>query len=67
MKNFGQITNQRALRKQFWEDNPQCARGRLRSGDYVADTRMAWVDYIDRMARDGTISEALAQRATLNS
>ena len=60
------ITNQKDLRRQFWQDNPQCARGRLRSGDYVADTRMAWVDYIDMLCRDGTISEALAQRATLD-
>jgi hypothetical protein len=61
-----QITNQKDLRRQFWTDNPQCARGRLRSGDRPTDTRMAWVDYIDHMAREGTISEALAQRATLD-
>ena len=60
------ITNQKELRKAFWEDNPQCARGRLRSGDYVADTRMAWVDWIDGLCRQRNISDALAQRATLD-
>jgi hypothetical protein len=32
---------------------------------YPADTRVAWVDWIDGMCKDGIISQALAQRATL--
>ncbi len=60
------ITNQRDLRRAFWEAHKAtCARGRLRSGDYPTDTRVAWCDWIDSLCRDGTISEALAQRATL--
>ncbi len=59
------ITTQRDLRKAFWEDRPDVSRKRGRDGDYPTDTRVAFVDYIDHMARDGFISEALAQRATL--
>lgn len=32
---------------------------------HVTDTRCAWCDWIDALSRDGIISEALAQRATL--
>lgn len=62
-----QITNQRDLRRSFWESHPEASRKRTRDGDYVADTRMAFVDYVDSRERDGTISEALAQRATLEA
>ena len=61
------ITNQRDLRRAFWEAHADtCAKGRNRDGDYVTDTRVAWVDWIDSLCRGGTISEALAQRATLD-
>lgn len=33
--------------------------------EYPADTRMAFVDYVDSLARSGDISEALAGRVTL--
>ncbi len=33
--------------------------------DYPNDVRMAFVDYVDSLARNGEISEALAQKATL--
>lgn len=36
-----------------------------RQNDYPTDVRCKWIDFVDRMARNGTISEALAQRATL--
>jgi hypothetical protein len=32
---------------------------------YQADVRQAWCDYVDCMQKEGMISEALAQRATL--
>ena len=68
MKNWNQITDQRTLRKCFWEDHKTtCAKGRGRDGQYATDTRVAWVDWIDSLCRDGTISEALAQRATLEA
>lgn len=60
------ITNQKDLRCMFWDDNPQCAKGRLRNGDRPTDTRVAWCDYVDSARRNGIISEAMAQRATLD-
>ncbi len=60
-----QITNQRELRKAFWEANPNASRKRGKDGDYLTDTRVRFVDFIDSLCRNGTISEALAQRATL--
>ena len=64
------ITNQRDLRAAFWEDNPTLDRKKIKSYSgndtmYVTDTRCAFVDWIDMMCRDGQISDALAQRATL--
>ena len=62
-----QITNRRDLRRAFWEAFPNLDRKRWRDGTYKTNTRMAWCDYIDSLCRDGTISEALAQRAPLES
>jgi hypothetical protein len=60
------ITTQKALREAFWRDYPRLPRvpGRTQN-DYPADIRIAWCGFVDNMARSGTISEALAQRATL--
>ena len=58
-------TTQREIRRSFWKTHPDCARGKLRSGDYVTDTRCAFVDYVDYLSRCGMISEELAQRVTL--
>lgn len=60
-----QITNQRDLRAAFWRYNRDYPRGKNRDGEYNVDARMAFVDWIDAMQRNGVISEALAQRATL--
>ena len=57
-----------ALRAQFWQDHPELAhqwKARKRQNDYPTDTRVAWCDYVDALARDGTITERLAQEATL--
>jgi hypothetical protein len=64
------ITNQRELRRAFWRDNPGLSRRRITdySGNgtmHTTDTRCAFVDYLDNLSRDGQISDALAQRATL--
>jgi hypothetical protein len=45
------ITNQKELRAEFWRQHPGLDRRKVKG---------------DRMARSGQISEALAQRATLN-
>jgi hypothetical protein len=59
------ITTQKTLRAQFWANHPELSRKRKR-GLYECDTRCAFVDYVDNMARSGDISPALAQRATLD-
>jgi hypothetical protein len=64
------FTNQPDLRAAFWDANPglvcRTRRGRiLPQNEQPCDTRAAWVDYVDNAARNGDISEALAQRATL--
>jgi hypothetical protein len=74
------ITTIAALRAAFWAAHPQFQprikrapktaawRGlyvKCTQNDYPADIRVAWVDYVDSCNKDGTISDALAQRATL--
>ena len=73
------ITTQKSLRAAFWEAHPYFKRGVKRLGtmhgrayyapktqnDYTIDVRMAWCDYVEAMRRNGEISDALAERATL--
>ena len=61
-------TSQAVLRRQFWLDHPRLRpqyRSAKRQNEYAVDTRMAWCDYVEAMARDGNISDALACRANL--
>jgi hypothetical protein len=63
-------TTQRQVRRAFWEANPNLSRRQVtdHSGKgkmYLADTRMAFVDYVDALSKSGQISEALAERVTL--
>ena len=63
-------TTQREVLRAFWRDNPQLNRKKITdfSGNgkiYVTDTRCAFVDYVDHLARNGDISESLADRVTL--
>lgn len=66
-----QITTQRDLRAAFWEAHRGSAckvnrRGNpVRQNQQCADTRMAWVDFVDAMQKSGVITERLAFRATL--
>lgn len=65
------ITTQKELRRLFWETFPTLSRKKITSYDgkgkmYCTDTRCAWVDWIDSMSKDGQISQALAERATLD-
>lgn len=59
-------TTQTQVRIAFWADHPQFRRvpGK-RQNDYPADIRAAFVDFVDMLCRNGTISDALAQRVTL--
>lgn len=64
------ITSQKQLRREFWETFPGLPRRKITdySGNgkmYRTDTRVTWCDWIDMLSKDGDISQALAQRATL--
>ena len=65
-------TNQQQLRAAFWAEHDsfdhQARAAGIRSkgqNAQCATVRCTWCDWIDSLARDGQISEALAQRATL--
>lgn len=66
------ITNQKQLRAAFWAENPELEEKSRKlkvfgksQNSHPCDTRMAWVDFVDMMAKNGQISSKLAQRATL--
>ena len=67
------LTTQKQVRAAFWRDHKGISgitprRIRNYRGDglmHNTDTRVAFVDYVDMLARDGHISEALARRVTL--
>jgi hypothetical protein len=64
------ITNQRELRRRFWQEHPDLPRRKIPnySGNgtmHVTDTRCAFCDWLDYMAKSGEVSQALADRATL--
>jgi hypothetical protein len=69
------MTNQKQIRAAFWAAHPAANRKRYPARDwtrqdksqrdYCTDTRCAFVDFVDFLARSGQISEALAARATL--
>ena len=54
-----------ALRDSFWENHHYVKKPGKTQNDYPIDVRMAWCDYVECMHRDGEITDALAQRATL--
>lgn len=62
------MTTQAQIRKSFWESFPQFKshyRAKKRQNDYNTDIRTTFVDYVDSLRRDGTISERLANNVTL--
>jgi hypothetical protein len=66
------MTTQTQIRASFWEAHPdldaQARARRTRSKGQNAQnatTRTAFVDYVDSLARDGTITEKLAHNVTL--
>jgi hypothetical protein len=65
------ITTQRQLRREFWQTFPNLPRRKIPnySGNgtmHRTDTRCAWCDWIDALAKNGDISPELADRATLD-
>ena len=70
------MTTQKQVRAAFWEASairdfehpgrgPNISHKRGRDGDFNTDTRCAFGDFVDMLARDGQISEKLAERVTL--
>lgn len=66
------MTNQKQVRDAFWAAHPhfdeQARAAGIRSkrqNEQCATVRCDFVDFVDSLARDGTISQALAQRVTL--
>jgi hypothetical protein len=65
------IRTQRELRRAFWKAHPNLPPHRIRdySGRglmHCTDTRVAFVDWLDSLKRNGEVSPELAQRATLD-
>lgn len=61
-------TTQKQIRDAFWGSHPGASRKTLVYGDHVTftcDTRCAFVEYIDMLARDGVITKKLASDVTL--
>lgn len=60
------ITTQAQIRVNFWANHSQFKRhSGWKQNDYPTDVRVAFCDWLDYLHRDGQISDALAQRATL--
>ena len=59
------MTTQKQVREAFWQAFPDLSRKRGRDGDYLTDTRVTFVDYVDMLERNHEISEKLAHRVTL--
>ena len=65
-----QYTTQVQLRRAFWLQHPYLPHRRVKdySGKgkmWPTDTRCTFNDWLDSLQKDGLISEALADRATL--
>jgi hypothetical protein len=60
------FTRQDEIRKAFWIlHGRNFPRGKNRNGEYHVDARMAFIDWIDVLNKEGCISDALAARVTL--
>ena len=63
------MKTQREIRDAFWltfnvEGKPRRFYGKTQN-ELPADIRMAFCDFVDYLAREGTISESLAAKVTL--
>ena len=57
-----------AVRQAFWDQHTEFKKEfkkTLRQNDYKTDIRCAFVDFVDHLSREGSITEKLAQRVTL--
>lgn len=63
-------TTQAEIRAAFWEAHPDADRRKIKNyaGDgtmHTTDTRTAFVAFVDMLSRDGSITEGMADRVTL--
>lgn len=63
------MKTEREVRNAFWltffvEGKPRRYYGKTQN-ELPVDLRCAFVDFVDHLAREGTISESLARRVTL--
>lgn len=66
------MTSQKQIRAAFWEAHERHEIKARKNGTFskgqnsqVCDTRLAFIDYVNSLARDGIITSKLANRATL--
>lgn len=60
-----EITTIAAVRAAFWDAHPELERRPGRQNAQSCDTRCAFVDFVNGLARAGEITEKLAGRVTL--
>lgn len=65
-----ELNDARAVRAAFWRENPRASRRLVRNHAgtgtmHVTDTRVAFCDWLDGAARDGRVSQSLANNVTL--
>lgn len=63
-------TTEIQVRAAFWRSHPKANRKLIRDSSgrgtmYTADTRCAFVDFMDYLSKNGDISPELAERVTL--
>lgn len=59
------FTTEAQVRNAFWIGLEQFKRRGYRQNDYDATIRSEWCEFVDMLAKNEHISEALAQRVTL--
>ena len=62
------MTTQKEIRQMFWHSFPEFKneyRVNKKQNDYPADIRVAFVDFIDHLFKNGQISEKLTNKITL--
>lgn len=60
-----EFTTIAAVRAAFWNAHPDLERRPGRQNRQTCDTRCAFVDFVDELARAGRITGKLAERVTL--
>ena len=58
-------TTQKQVRAAFWQGWPEGFQRGKRHNEYNATIRSEFVEFVDMLAKDGHISESLAERVTL--